>query len=492
MIFRQGKTVLMVDTGGAYSVTLIRNFCRAIGVDHVDYLILSHYHADHASGFSGLVGYASGAEQNYPDNLAQHIDFSHCRVFLPIPCHEIDPSSDPASEVDTFFLAKLEELGIEPEYPEELDTLVISESLKVTFFNAGRQALNETREIHRQKSTSALDINDCSMCCLVQHGNATFFLTGDLTVNGEERLARKYQLVRRMELTPGALNPLPVSGSVPAGTLLTWDADFVPGPFDGVGPLASAENFYRKIFHPDVYKVGHHAFNAAGRATSDAYYAMLKPKAAFVATTYERDDAPAGKGHLETSASLLACPVYSAGLDDLKFVSDGIEPACVYGSMDWTGASRKLLHPGRHLHLYPALVGATGNHALWARIRFQEPQRPFSMCVHVSTLAGPAVESALLEFSCVLEPGGFVSRDASRARIISATAGFSGVFGMIHEGGGLVYLTVRKDDGVVWSATILSANFLESAVLASPVYKLSYSQATINGLAQPKWYKAAA
>src|SRR5271170_7904386 len=47
---------LLIDAGSAdFSVDRIADAVKAAGIDHIDYVLITHYHSDHVGGAPGLV-----------------------------------------------------------------------------------------------------------------------------------------------------------------------------------------------------------------------------------------------------------------------------------------------------------------------------------------------------------------------------------------------------------------------------------------------------
>ena len=62
----EGK-VIMIDTGTQTSVSTVKSFLSANGIDQIDYMIITHYDNDHIGGASALIGSLKVGELFLPD-----------------------------------------------------------------------------------------------------------------------------------------------------------------------------------------------------------------------------------------------------------------------------------------------------------------------------------------------------------------------------------------------------------------------------------------
>jgi len=74
-LVRSGDRLCIIDTGTQYSVPQIQDAIKNLGLsfDHVDYIILTHIHLDHAGGASALMKLCSNAELVVHPKGARHM-----------------------------------------------------------------------------------------------------------------------------------------------------------------------------------------------------------------------------------------------------------------------------------------------------------------------------------------------------------------------------------------------------------------------------------
>lgn len=161
------KTV-MIDTGGTNRKEPILQYLQDNNISKIDYLIISHYHADHTGNLAYLA--------------ANGIDFTECTAYLPLEAPSL------AGQTYDTTIATIDTLGITKVFPDEGDTLNIG-NVNLTFYNCGATAFNE---ITSQYGARTRKINDYSMMTLVNYFNTNVLYSGDLEQVGQERVYSKH------------------------------------------------------------------------------------------------------------------------------------------------------------------------------------------------------------------------------------------------------------------------------------------------------------
>ncbi len=74
-LIRSGDRLCIIDTGTQYSVTQVETAIKQLGLsfDHVDYIILTHIHLDHAGGAGALMSLCKNAELVVHPRGARHM-----------------------------------------------------------------------------------------------------------------------------------------------------------------------------------------------------------------------------------------------------------------------------------------------------------------------------------------------------------------------------------------------------------------------------------
>ncbi|MBQ8802224.1 MAG: MBL fold metallo-hydrolase [Tyzzerella sp.] len=139
---------------------------QQLGIEKLDYFILSHGHTDHVGGFS---------------ILARHIEIGQIYA----PPQEVMERSDPEGKLFTMIV---EEMGIPFTYLKEGDTLTFGDDVSVKFFNPPVGFGADT----------SINLNESSLVWKLTYGDSSFLMTGDIGNNPdygqktEEVLVAKY------------------------------------------------------------------------------------------------------------------------------------------------------------------------------------------------------------------------------------------------------------------------------------------------------------
>lgn len=164
-----GKTVL-IDAGPApapdsqYTTPIVSTFLKKQGVSKIDYMIMTHPHADHYGGMQWV--FENLQVENFYDTRVDNSD----------------------AVVDNFVReAAKKEPGCVVHYPAEGDALTWDPSVKIKVLNAcpnrGRSA------DHKDKGAY---LNNCSIVLKVSYQGATALFMGDAQEEVEVRLVKDY------------------------------------------------------------------------------------------------------------------------------------------------------------------------------------------------------------------------------------------------------------------------------------------------------------
>lgn len=170
--FPSGK-VLMIDCWSEQEYYFSRAMWQA-GVVHVDYFILSHYHADHMGNFHWLV------ENGYIDEDTV--------IYLPqaLDTSATDVTSDWSTVLENYqsVLDDIETAGSTAIIPEEGDVFCV-DGYPVQFWNVDHS------KYYPGQAYASNNYNDFSLCNYVLVGNVTLGFSGDLGWTGQEKCASK-------------------------------------------------------------------------------------------------------------------------------------------------------------------------------------------------------------------------------------------------------------------------------------------------------------
>lgn len=175
-----GKTI-MIDTGGVNRKTSIQKYLNDIGVKKVDYLIISHWHYDHCTNFYKNMDF---------------IDWSDCICYFPLdnPSWAIRDTSY-YSQCVSFANSNCKQVI----FPVDGDALELNKNFKIEFYNCGREAFEEIKEIedeielfagHSSSYSSQYYFNDYSLFALVKHNDNQVLYSGDAMKAAQERFLR--------------------------------------------------------------------------------------------------------------------------------------------------------------------------------------------------------------------------------------------------------------------------------------------------------------
>ena len=153
LILCEGKSML-IDGGNPEDSSLIYSYLKKHGIDHLDYIVNTHPHADHVGGLAGALNYASVGT-----------------VLAPITAYD--------SRAFNSFVKYLDEQNVSITVPKAGD--------EFKFASARVKVLGPV--------TSSQDINNNSIVLKVTYGDTYFLFTGDAEREEEQDiLAKGYDL----------------------------------------------------------------------------------------------------------------------------------------------------------------------------------------------------------------------------------------------------------------------------------------------------------
>ena len=151
LIITPDGTTALVDCGHQAEGASIVTKLQALGIEKLDYLIISHTHTDHAGGFS---------------ILARHIGID--QVIL--PPEDVINRSD---YVGIDMMYQIEEMQIPYRYLAEGETFTLGEEVQVKNFNPPAGFATNTK----------INLNESSLVLKFTYGDSSFLLNGDVGNN---------------------------------------------------------------------------------------------------------------------------------------------------------------------------------------------------------------------------------------------------------------------------------------------------------------------
>jgi len=160
LIKAYGKTIL-IDTYRASNKAELYQMLSDYDVDHIDYLILTHYHDDHIGNVENLIN------DGYVD--------SESYIYLPANCQQITDDPELTAYRNAILLA-IAQNNIPSGVPLENSKLVINDNFYIEFYNTDSDVLS-----------TFTNYNNCSTLCMVHHGATTSYFTGDALGSAQGR-----------------------------------------------------------------------------------------------------------------------------------------------------------------------------------------------------------------------------------------------------------------------------------------------------------------
>ena len=174
-IIQNNNKTIIIDLG--LNIAELINYLLNNNITKIDYIILSHYHADHISG-SEAEGFVTLLNN-------KKFDFSNLVVYLP---HKgIDWSLITATDKVILQTAEntikntITTKGYTYIEPDNEDLLVLSSICNIKFLNIGSQFYNSYYKTYNE-------YNNFSMCCELTHNNRKVLYTGDIYIEAQENI----------------------------------------------------------------------------------------------------------------------------------------------------------------------------------------------------------------------------------------------------------------------------------------------------------------
>ena len=160
---KQNKQTLMIDTGALHSYSLIKAKLVEMGITHIDFFILSHFHDDHFENYQSLI--ADGF-------------FDEDTVFYLPKLPNSANVTNVSQNVNTF-KSDLQNLDATIIYPTS-ETILNINNVKISFLNCNDADI----EYYDDHTT---DYNNYSICNYIEYQNNKILMTGDI-----QETAQKY------------------------------------------------------------------------------------------------------------------------------------------------------------------------------------------------------------------------------------------------------------------------------------------------------------
>ena len=157
---------ILIDSNYRETANTVVQYLKNIGVNSLDYIIVSHFHTDHAEGFPYIM-----------DNLNVRGTHAYYRLpnFSELPSKEVGWKTE---ECWQSFRIKCNEKGvIRHEGITEKEKVIISDSSYLEFYNTQFEDYS--------------DYNSFSLVVLFVHGNKKYLLTGDINPTAQAQLTGK-------------------------------------------------------------------------------------------------------------------------------------------------------------------------------------------------------------------------------------------------------------------------------------------------------------
>ena len=216
-----GKNI-MIDTADSAFKSQLYTLMSNNGVEHLDYLIISHFHADHCGNTVNLIN------DGYLDNTSV--------IYLPPLCNYLQNLPTMMAN-RALILQAAQDAGITVVVPDEGSALTIDPELRIFFYNCDADNLDEE---------DYFDYNNYSMIAYVKHGNKRVLYTGDCYKLPLDRLVQEGFIDEKVDLYKVEHHGIEYPDSHTPFELLetiTPDYAFIPvasSQFDSEGSLSES------------------------------------------------------------------------------------------------------------------------------------------------------------------------------------------------------------------------------------------------------------
>ena len=161
-LIKTNEKNILIDTGWAKGAAALEQFFSDRNVTKLDYLIITHYHADHAGGMS---------------NIKDILDLSGCVAYLP---PTVDPNVAPSIAVtnEALVIGYLQGAGatISPNYND----VQISPNITLKFYNTDHSSYY---------ASNNFQYNNCCICPMFDYLGFKVFFAADIDYEAQEYLA---------------------------------------------------------------------------------------------------------------------------------------------------------------------------------------------------------------------------------------------------------------------------------------------------------------
>ena len=176
-IIRYDNKIIMIDTYSSTVWDSVEQMLIDFNIQHIDYIIITHYHGDHNGNFKNLT------ENGYIDNKT--------KIYFPAP---VTLWSDYAS-LPAHYQNYCQQYNLVYYVPEEYEQLKIGD-LTLTFFNCNAEILDN---LYYTNSTIK-NYNNCSTVIRVNHKNVQALFTGDMLKEATQRVYDEHFVKGRLNL----------------------------------------------------------------------------------------------------------------------------------------------------------------------------------------------------------------------------------------------------------------------------------------------------
>lgn len=186
LIRTRDKTIL-IDVGMKTDLT-VQNKLIEMGVNHIDYLIISHYHNDHIGGSRGQAIQAMIADGSLIDSETTFI-LPHSKINF-----DNLVNSQGVTKIAYLELKDLlQRNALNFVEPSNLSEIIIDENNKLTFYNLNEEDFNEYYNVTDSDGTTIY--NNFSMVVLLESFKNRFLFTGDIQEFAQGKIARHIDYV---------------------------------------------------------------------------------------------------------------------------------------------------------------------------------------------------------------------------------------------------------------------------------------------------------
>jgi len=174
-IIQNNNKTIIIDLG--VNIAELINYLLNNNITKIDYIILSHYHADHIAG-SEAQGFLTLLNN-------ENFDFSNLVVYLPhkgIDWSRItDSNKQTLQNAENIIKSSLTAKNIPYIEPDNEQILSLSNICNIKFLNIGSSFYNNYYGTY-------MEYNNFSMCCELTHNNRKVLYTGDIYIEAQENI----------------------------------------------------------------------------------------------------------------------------------------------------------------------------------------------------------------------------------------------------------------------------------------------------------------